>query len=183
MESITLSSTSPQTIVSSDEINLKVLGCIIMLIRNLSYVSAKLLFLAHSQDILRILIGCFYFHSFFGTGGGAHDGGGGSSAGAGGGSGSGSGSGSGGNLCLRAIHALINLVPYIDITGRKIFADMALIDPTMMVDIDQQKHIASQKMHGQATTLGFGGMLIAKRYDNCGLPPTSSRKCKPCLRG
>ena len=78
---------------------------------------------------------------------------------------------SGSNMCLHAIQAITNLVPSIDITGRRLFFDLYLLDGDAAqtkackgMDSLDIKTIINPKKYGKINALGFGAIFIAKHF-------------------
>ena len=82
---------------------------------------------------------------------------------------------SGNNMCLHAIHALMNLSPSIDTTGRRVYADLYLLDgqlditqsqtkATKIADSLDVKTLIKPEEYGRINSLGFGGIYIAKNF-------------------
>ncbi len=79
-------------------------------------------------------------------------------------------------MCLHAIHALSNLSPFLDISGRKTYIDLFLLDgqqdaaqsqtkaartADVLVDV---KTVINQEKYGKINSLGFIGIYIAKNF-------------------
>lgn len=126
-------------------------------------------FLTHSVGILRILTGSLYYRDFI-TGRAERgpkidrdeiD------IGAG---------NSGNNICVHALHAISNLVPSIDFTGRRVFLDLHLLDGELDAAQSQTKAAKSAdsldvktlidpKEYGKINSMGFGAIYIAKNFN------------------
>ena len=117
-----------------------VLHAVVLVVRNLSFVAANGRFLVHSLGMLRVLSGCLYFRAFQrsdeddrGRQGGANN----------------------SNVCLHALHALMNLAAQLDCTGRRIFSDMVLLDPNWIAPEEEEE----EEGEGE----GGGGVQSSKR--------------------
>jgi hypothetical protein len=144
---------------------------VLMILRNLSFVAANLRVLAYSPDILQILVGALYectssnnlsssskLGNIGGTGGG----------GAGDEQGSGDRSNANTNtntstIALPALHTLVNLAPYLDVTGQKLVCDKLFLQG----DKSDEYPLLPTGNFGQASdgSWGFGGLWLAKRLD------------------
>ncbi len=82
---------------------------------------------------------------------------------------------SGNNMCIHAIHALSNLVPSMDITGRKVYLDLHLLDGQLDVAQSQTKAakhadsldvktLINAKEYGKINEYGLGAIFIAKHF-------------------
>mmetsp|Transcript_31722 Transcript_31722/g.94929 ORF Transcript_31722/g.94929 Transcript_31722/m.94929 type:complete len:557 (-) Transcript_31722:611-2281(-) len=136
--------------------DVRTLDVVVTIIRNLSYVAGNQRYLAHSPGVLRILGGCLYYRAFsredeeadaakFGRGATT--------------------SASNHNVCVHALHALLNLAPMLDPTGRRVFTDRVLLDPTTPGSEAASVVPHDGDAYGQAKSLGLGGMLIARRFE------------------
>lgn len=125
---------------------LQTLQVILVILRNLSFVGANLRLLAYSPDIVALLTGCLYEGTdhFTGT---VEDRSGGSSL-----------------LTITAIHILINLTPYFDVSGQKLFSDKLFYAPTSS---KEGPVVPDATAFGQAALgkWGSGGLWLAKRLD------------------
>lgn len=137
--------------------DVRTLDVIVVIIRNLSYVAGNLRYLAHSPGVLRILGGCLYYRAFAREGDEEAD-----AAKFGRGATT---SASNHNICVHALHALLNLAPMLDPTGRKVFTDRLLLDPTKPGSEAASVVPHDSDKYGQAKSLGLGGMLIARRFE------------------
>lgn len=164
------SSSSVEALTDADDVHL--LAVVLMIIRNISYVAGNVRYLVQSSHILRLLSGCLYYRQsnkvitpaneqHWGSTTGA------AAAAAAGTTTSSTTSTTTTNLCQLAIQTLINLAPHMDITGRKVFVDRTLLS-LQSEQINSKTtgdHTASvTQSYGQANLLGWGGMLLAKRY-------------------
>lgn len=137
--------TLPEWILSEGDI--KLLEAIILVARNLSFVAANLRFLAHSVEMLRMLGVCLYFRNS-----GKNS----ITENSNNNSGSAAAPSTNDTVCLHAIHTLINIANYLDISGRKLFADIMFVQP-----IEK----GPQRGNGEANSIGMGGIFLAKRFD------------------
>jgi len=159
--------------VLTSEHEIRRLEVIVMILRNLSYVQANIRFLLHATpDTIRLITGALAFRNFvtnktergpkserdedLGTGNSSN------------------------NICLHAVHTLMNLAPYLEWTGRKVFMDVMLLNnketsddttpttphhhktPITTVDI---KSIVPSKNYGKIHSWGMGGMHLAKKFE------------------
>ncbi|KAL7445121.1 hypothetical protein ACHAXM_011849 [Skeletonema potamos] len=159
------SSSDPNHLIDSDT-DVRILDAIVTILRNLSFVSQNLRLMAYTPQVMRVLTGALYYRS----GGRSGDDRSGEDA-------SSSASNSA-NMCVNAIHALINLAPLIDITGRQYFIDRAFLEsdakeitctiPDQQEEGDGSNNDISDRLpsYGMASILGFGGMALAKQYDS-----------------
>ena len=170
------SSSDPNLLI--DEAETKLLEMVVAILRNLSYVAQNLRFLYHSEEVLRVLTGALYYRGY-GVG----------SAGSGEDRLEDSPSSSHqSNMCVHSIHALINMAPLIDVTGRQIFIDRMFIesgakeivctvpgqnpnpddgepDGAAATTTSMTENGRGRQKYGLSSFLGFGGMNLAKRYD------------------
>ena len=153
------SSSDPNHLIDLDS-DLRILDAIVAIMRNLSFVAQNLRLMAYTPQVMRILTGALYYKSG-GRSGDDRSGEDGSSS-----------SSNSTNMCVNAIHTLINLAPLIDITGRQYFIDRAFLESdakeiTCTIP-DQREGGDSDRLpsYGMASFLGFGGMKLAKQYDS-----------------
>lgn len=139
---------------------------LLVVVRNLSFVSANARFMVHSADLLRLLIGCLNAvspaHSLISSVGTAIN-----PIDANSNLSSTTTSNNGGNCkqyCLHAIHTLINLAQLVDVTGRKLFADLTLMDRSDTTS-STNKDIKSLLPPSSCGDLGLGGWFVARRFD------------------
>lgn len=131
-----------------DADKLKTLEAILVIMRNLSFVGANLRLLAYSPDVVAVLVGCVYEGTHHYSGAGEDS------------------SSSTGNssLTLTALQILINLTPYLDVSGQKFFSDKLFYAPN-----SKEAPIVPESIRfGQAADgkWGFGGLWLAKRLDH-----------------
>jgi hypothetical protein len=130
---------------------LKTLEVVLVILRNLSFVGANLRLLAYSPDLVAFLVGCVYegTNHYSGCGEDAS---------------SSTSSVSSNSLTLSAIHILVNLAPYLDVSGQKLFSDKLFYAPGMSKD---GPVVPDSLAFGQAAggKWGFGGLWLAKRLD------------------
>lgn len=148
------SSSNPNHLIDH-EAEVPILDMVLMILRNLSYTAQNLRFIVHSESALRILTGALYYrgHSV-GPGDDGHS------------------ISHHSNMCTYAIQTFINMAPLIDVTGRQIFIDQVFLEsdekeitstvPDQTSTADGDKEVLR---YGVASTLGFGGMHLAKQYD------------------
>lgn len=152
------SSSDPNHLIDLDTDG-RILDAIVAILRNLSFVAQNLRLMAYTPQVMRILTGALYYKS--GTrSGDDRSGEDGSSS-----------SSNSVNMCVNAIHTLINLAPLIDITGRQYFIDRAFLESDakeITCTIPDQQESDSDRLpsFGMASFLGFGGMKLAKQYDS-----------------
>jgi hypothetical protein len=126
------------------------LEAILVILRNLSFVAANLRLLAYSPNVLQILVGCLYEGSAgknFGSGDDY----------------SASNSNSS-TLGLSALYVLVNLAPYLDVTGQKLLCDKLFYSVS---ESEEAPLVPSPETFGQAAggSWGFGSLYLAKRFD------------------
>jgi len=154
------SSSDPNHLIDLDTDG-RILDAIVAILRNLSFVAQNLRLMAYTPQVMRILTGALYYKSGGRSGGDDRSGEDGSSS-----------SSNITNMCVNAIHTLINLAPLVDITGRQYFIDRAFLESdakdVMYCIPDQQEGVDSDRLpsYGMASFLGFGGMKLAKQYDS-----------------
>mmetsp|Transcript_9295 Transcript_9295/g.17504 ORF Transcript_9295/g.17504 Transcript_9295/m.17504 type:complete len:588 (+) Transcript_9295:56-1819(+) len=153
----------------NDRVGMKIIEAIIMIVRNLSYVQENIRFILYSVGTFRILIGSLYFRNFYtgkelrGTKNDREE----SEQNLG---------NSSNNICLYAIGAFHNLVPFMDITGYKVFLDVYLLDANVDVEKSQTKaaryaesvdikSVVHAKSYGLIQGMGLAGMLLARNYN------------------
>jgi hypothetical protein len=126
----------------------KCLEAVLVILRNLSFVAGNLRLLAYSSDILAILVGSLYESTS-------------SNVGSSDVSGAGSATSS---LALPALHVLVNLAPYLDVTGQKLLCDKLFLLDAAHEDFPL---VPSPSTFGQAAdgSWGFGSLFLAKRLD------------------
>jgi hypothetical protein len=151
---------------SLDPEKMKPLEVVLGILRNLSFVAANLRLLAYSPDVIAILVGCLYenmstenlcFGDDF------------SSAVNSNGSSSGT-TGSSGNmrtLALPALNVLLNLAPYLDVTGQKLLCDKLFLSVSKTSTDETTVTFPTPSLFGLAAdgSWGFGGLWLAKRLD------------------
>lgn len=152
------SSSDPNHLIDLDSDG-RILDAIVAILRNLSFVAQNLRLMAYTPQVMRILTGALYYKSGARSGD-DRSGEDGSSS-----------SSSSANMCVNAIHTLINLAPLIDITGRQYFIDRAFLESDakeITCTIPDQQEGDSDRLpsFGMASFLGFGGMKLAKQYDS-----------------
>lgn len=132
---------------------LQQLEVILVILRNLSFVSANLRLLVYYPNVVHLLIGCLYEQrdqyrdtsedaSSSTTSAGATD-----------------------SLALIALQTIVHLAPYLDISGQRLLADRIFFQPSCGVAVPGNAPTSS---FGQAVgnQWGFGGLWLAKRLDN-----------------
>jgi hypothetical protein len=150
--------------------DLQLLETVLVILRNLSFVSGNLRLMAYSNDVLQILVGCLYEQSskLVGALEDQHN--------------------NATPLCFNALHVLINLSPYLDVTGQQLVVDKLFLKshveekeadlpaPETMTrggrgarqSTEAEKiYLPSPNTFGQAAdgTWGFGSMWLAKKLD------------------
>jgi len=132
-------------------------------------VQGNVRFILHSVGMLRILTGSLYFRNFY-TGKefrGAKNERDDSDFTLG---------NSSNNLCLHAINAFHNMASFFDITGRKIFLDLYLLDGDIDVDTSQTKaakyaesvdikSFVKADLYGRIQGMGWAGLHVAKSFN------------------
>lgn len=165
--------TSPHILLK--ELDSQIIQCIVMIIRNMSFVAANNRYLGQSVDVLRLLGGCLHYR-FSSLGGAALD------SNVSGVSGSGSSSTStSSNICLHSIQTLANISHHLDISGCKLWSDIMFLDEnlemanesnnsdTQSTSGDQDKEGKSNKIQPnipEIHSFGLGGMLLAKQIES-----------------
>lgn len=153
------SSSDPKHLIDLDTDG-RILDAIVAILRNLSFVAQNLRLMAYTPQVTRILTGALFYKSGARSGDDRS-----------GEDGSSSSSNST-NMCVNAIHTLLNLAPLIDITGRQYFIDRSFLESDAKeiscTIPDQQEGGDSDRLpsYGMASFLGFGGMKLAKQYDS-----------------
>jgi hypothetical protein len=129
---------------------------VLMILRNLSFVAANLRVLAYSPNILQVLVGALYectsSNNLSSSGGGDDV--------------AGSNTNTNSNtstIALPALHTLVNLAPYLDVTGQKLVCDKLFLQS----DKSDEYPLLPSGTFGQAAdgSWGFGGLWLAKRLD------------------
>ena len=130
----------------------KHLELILVILRNLSFVAANLRLLAFSPDVLALLAGSLYECMSVDNLSAGDD----SSSGA-------NSSSQSSTLALPALNTLVNLAPYLDVTGQKLFCDKLFLS----AKADESAMFPTPSSFGQAAdgSWGFGGLWLAKRLD------------------
>jgi len=125
------------------------LDSVIVIIRNLSFVAANLRLLAYSPRIMQILVGSLYEKCNSKNCGGDDFG---------------ASSSTSGLLALSALNALVNLAPYLDVTGQKMLCDKLFYS---VGTSEEAPVVPSPEIFGQAANgaWGFGSLWLAKRFD------------------
>jgi hypothetical protein len=128
-----------------DAAKLKTLEVILVILRNLSFVAANLRMLVYSPDVIALLVGCLYEGTENSLGGEEMS------------------STNNTSLCFSAIHTLLHLAPYLDVTGQRLLSDRLFYKPS---SVDGPK-VPDASSFGQAVGghWGFGGLWLAKRLD------------------
>lgn len=130
--------------------NRRYLEAILVILRNLSFVAANLRLLAYSPGVLQILMGCLYEGSAgknFGSGDDCS-----------------ASNSSCSTLALPALYVLVNLAPYLDVTGQKLLCDKLFYSVSAA---EEAPMVPSPETFGQAAggSWGFGSLWLAKRFD------------------
>jgi len=137
----------------SAAVALQQLEVILVILRNLSFVSANLRLLVYSPNALHLLIGCLYEQrdQYRDTSEDA--------------SSSTTSAGTTDSLALIALQTIVHLAPYLDISGQRLLADRIFFQPSCGVAVPGT---APSSSFGQAigNQWGFGGLWLAKRLDN-----------------
>jgi len=131
--------------------DMKYLEVIMIILRNLSFVSANLRLLAYSNDVLSILVGCLYEESSKQAGGSDPS------------------NGNGNVLAMNALSILINLAPHLDVTGQKLFCDkLFLSSAATSAPPEEGAKLPDPKSFGQVVggSWGFGSLFLAKNLDS-----------------
>lgn len=128
---------------------LKSLEAIVMVLRNLSFAATNHRLMAYSPDVLTVLTGALY-ETTANNVGTSDD------------------AAINNNTCAiatHAMHALVNLAQYLDVTGQKLLCDkLFLVDVSME---DGALQIPNRSSFGQVADgkFGFGSIWLAKRMD------------------
>jgi hypothetical protein len=80
------------------------------------------------------------------------------------------------NICLHAINAFHNMASFLDITGRKVFLDLYLLDGDIDVDKSQTKaakfaesvdikSVVKADLYGRIQGMGWAGLHVAKNFN------------------
>lgn len=127
----------------------KYLDSVVVIIRNLSFVAANLRLLAYSPRIMQILVGSLYESANSKNCGGDDFG---------------TNSSTSGLLALSALNTLVNLAPYLDVTGQKMLCDKLFYS---VATSEEAPVVPSAETFGQAANgaWGFGSLWLAKRFD------------------
>lgn len=127
----------------------KYLDSVLVIIRNLSFVAANLRLLAYSPRIMQVLVGSLYESSNSKNYGGDDFG---------------TSSSTSGLLALSALNVLVNLAPYLDVTGQKMLCDKLFYSAGAS---EEAPLVPSPGTFGQAANgaWGFGSLWLAKRLD------------------
>jgi hypothetical protein len=127
---------------------LKVLEVILLILRNMSFVAANHRLMAYSPDVITVLVGALY-ETTSNNVGTSDD------------------TAVNNNLAAiatHAMHALVNIAQYLDVTGQKLLCDkLFLVEGTS----DEAPLIPDGSTFGQVADgkFGFGSILLAKRLD------------------
>jgi len=127
---------------------LKILESVLLILRNLSFVAANHRLMAYSPDVLTVLVGALY-ETTSNNVGTSDD------------------TAVNNNLAAiatHAMHALVNLTHYLDVTGQKLLCDkLFLVEGTS----EDAPLIPDGSSFGQVADgrFGFGSILLAKRLD------------------
>jgi hypothetical protein len=172
-----LASSSDPNLLIDPETDAKILDIIIAIFRNLSFVAQNLRFLYYTEGVLRILTGALYYRGYSAGGGGAGDERSGEDV---------LSSAHNSNMCVHSIQTLTNMAPIIDVTGRQLFVDRIFLEsdakeitctvpghqvppneaggaPTATAGVPNNGK--GHPEYGISSSLGFGGMYLAKQYD------------------
>jgi hypothetical protein len=132
--------------------NIKPLEAVLVIIRNLSFVASNLRLLAYSSEVLAILVGSLYEST--------------SNSNLRSGDESNVNSSIASTIALPALHTLVNLAPYLDVTGQKLFSDKLFLSAKGRSG-EEFPLVPNPSEFGQAAdgSWGFGGLWLAKRLD------------------
>jgi hypothetical protein len=129
---------------------IKTLEVIAMIFRNLSYVGANLRMMAYTPAVVDVLIGCMYdgYDNPSARGLGEES----------------ANSPSVTTMAVAAMQTLLNMVPYLDLSGQKVLSDKLFYSPHSSKD---GPLIPNKSSFGQTVggSWGFGGMWLARRLD------------------
>ena len=116
------------------------LDVVLVILRNLSFVALNLRLLAHNNQVIYLLCGCLY-ETHVGLSVEETS-----------------------SLSLSALHCLVNLAPYLDVTGQRLMCDRYFLD---LQSLDERDMFPSKShTYGIAKQgLGWGGLWLAKRLD------------------
>ena len=142
---------SPDAALS--ETSLKIIEVIALVVRNLSFVAANLRFLAHSIEMIRMLGVCLHFRTGKINTSTSSD----TTSSA---SNNDSNQLCNDSICMYAIHTLINIAPFLDVSGKKLFTDKMLVQSN-----SQTNALLPPHGYSQVHSLGMGGVLLAKKID------------------
>lgn len=141
---------------------IQTLSVILVILRNLSYVSANHRLLAYDPSILALLIGCLYegYDAAYGGGGLITE------VPTGNPTVGGSSSSISMTLALSALQTLIHLVPHMDVSGQKLLSDKLFYMPSAAAS-HEGPMVPQQSTFGQTATgnWGMGAVWLAKRLD------------------
>jgi hypothetical protein len=129
----------------------QMLEVILVLLRNLSFVGANLRLLAYNPRVLHLLVACLYDGTDPSSG---------SDDGA-----TVAGAASTTLLAHSALHALVNLSPYLDVSGQRLCSDRLFYKPSEASE--EGPKVPGSQAFGQAVGghWGWGGLWLAKRLD------------------
>lgn len=130
--------------------SLKYLEATLVIFRNLSFVAANLRLLAYSPRVITVLVGALYEGSSGNKVGNVED--------------SSASSNNASSLALPAIHVLVNLAAYFDVTGQKLLCDKLFYSVGLS---EEAPLVPFPETFGQAAggSWGFGSLWLAKRLD------------------
>lgn len=128
--------------------DLKLLEALLVILRNLSFVAANHRLLAYSPDTLSVLVGALYETTSTNVGSSEDTGV----------------SNTSSAIATNAVHALVNLAPYLDVTGQKLLCDKLFLVNNMSEEIPA---LPAASDFGQVADgkFGFGSLWLAKRLD------------------
>ena len=149
--------------LQSDDV--RCLETILMIFRNLSFVAANLRLMAYSPDVVSILVGCMYQDSTLPSSswslrfnsGAVFD--------------ENHFSSSNMTLASSSISTLQNLIPYLDVTGDRLFADKLFLKSAMALpgstSAEEGPILPDKETFGQVvdSSWGFGSLIMAKKLD------------------
>jgi hypothetical protein len=130
--------------------SLKYLEATLVILRNLSFVAANLRLLAYSPRVITVLVGALYEGSSGNNVGNVDD--------------SSASNSNSSPLSLPALHVLVNLASYFDVTGQKLLCDKLFYSVEALYE---SPLVPSPETFGQAAggRWGFGSLWLAKRLD------------------
>jgi len=139
----------------------KMIESLLVVVRNLSFMSANSRFIVHSADLLHMFAGCLHSASplyslslpEFSQEDDLQNG-------------PISSPSHSKNFALHTIHTLMNISPHLDVTGRRMFGEFMLMERTFDENSNQDiKALLPQKTVDTSTCLGMGDWYVARRFD------------------